>query len=165
MGRIFCPCCFFHVFFFFVSTGPAASMRAPCLIYLSTRTGVRTGAIFFLSVCLFVTFVVLLSARAVRGGFPQVRDLQKRVSIANAWDGFRRTPSRGGWCRVALWFGVFLGCGGFFFVLFLFLFYFIFFFERTRSSASMRTPCLIYLCTNNVVSRCLPIKKKKIILR
>ena len=95
-GGFFCPCCFFHVFFFFVSTGPAASMRAPCLIYLSTRTGVRTGAIFFLSVCLFVTFVVLLSARAVRGGFPQVRDLQKRVSIANAWDVFRRTPSRGG---------------------------------------------------------------------
>ena len=33
----------FDFFFFFERARPAASMRPPCLIYLSTSTGVRTG--------------------------------------------------------------------------------------------------------------------------
>ena len=45
---------------FFERTRPAASMRPPCLIYISTSTGVRTGChyLFSLSVCVCVTFVV-----------------------------------------------------------------------------------------------------------
>ena len=55
---------FFDSFFFFERTRPAASMRRPCLIYISTSTGVRTGYHYLisLSVCLSVsvcvTFVV-----------------------------------------------------------------------------------------------------------
>ena len=47
---------FFSIFFFFERTRPAASMRPPCLIYLSTSTGVRTGCHYLisLSVCLSV---------------------------------------------------------------------------------------------------------------
>ena len=45
---------FFLLFFFFDSflferTRPAASMRPPCLIYLSTSTGVRTGCHYLIS--------------------------------------------------------------------------------------------------------------------
>ena len=35
---------FFFDFFFFERTRPAAIMRTPFLIYLSTSTGVRTGS-------------------------------------------------------------------------------------------------------------------------
>ena len=64
----------------------------------------------------------------------------------NAWDVFRRAPSRGGRGRwAAVDFVVFLG-GADFFVFFFELF---FFFERTRPAASMRPPCLIYLSTSN----------------
>ena len=37
---------FFLRFFYFERTRPAARMRPPCLIYLSTSTGVRTGCHF-----------------------------------------------------------------------------------------------------------------------
>ena len=36
-------------FFFFERPRPAASMRTPCLIYLSTSTGVRTGCHYLIS--------------------------------------------------------------------------------------------------------------------
>ena len=39
----------FFSFFFFEHTRPAASMRPPCLIYLSTSTGVRTGCHYLIS--------------------------------------------------------------------------------------------------------------------
>ena len=71
-------------FFFFERARPAASMRTPCLIYLSTSTGVRTGCHYSigLSVCLYVYHSwFLLIARAVRGRFPQTRDLWKRASM------------------------------------------------------------------------------------
>ena len=44
-------------FFSFELTRPAARMRPPCLIYLSTSTGVRTGChyLFSLSVCVSVS--------------------------------------------------------------------------------------------------------------
>ena len=52
----------FSVFFFFERTLPAASMKPPCLIYLSTSTGVRTGCHYLIclsvSVSVCVTFVV-----------------------------------------------------------------------------------------------------------
>ena len=49
-------CVFFFRIFFFERTRPAASMRAPCLICLSTSTGVRTGCHYLisLSVCMCV---------------------------------------------------------------------------------------------------------------
>ena len=61
---------------------------------------------------------------------------------ANAWDVFRRTPSRGGrGRRAAVDFVVCFGCGGI-------LFSFSFFFLRTHTAASMRQPSLIYLSTS-----------------
>ena len=59
----------------------------------SLHTGVRTGRHYLISlpaclpvclsvpVCVCVTFVILLIARAVRGRFPQTRDLWKRASM------------------------------------------------------------------------------------
>ena len=67
---------------------------------------------------------------------------------ANAWDVFRRAPSRGGrGCRAAVDFVVCFGCGR----NFLCYFFSIFFFERTLPAASMRPPCLIYLSTSTGV--------------
>ena len=59
VGRTFL-CLVFFIFIFFERTRPAASMRPPCLIYLSTSTWVRTGCHYLisLSVCVCVTFVV-----------------------------------------------------------------------------------------------------------
>ena len=74
---------FFEVFsfdfFFFERTRPVASMRPACLIYLSTSTGVRMYRVPLFNeyvcvsvyLCVCVTFVVLLIARAGRGQFPQ----------------------------------------------------------------------------------------------
>ena len=67
---------------------------------------------------------------------------------AKAWDVFHRTPSRGGRGRRA---AVDSFCGVFWVrrdYLFL-LFFRFFYFERTRPTASMKTPCLIYLYTSN----------------
>ena len=84
---------------------------------------------------------------------------------SNAWNVFRRAPSRG--CRgrrAAVDFVVCFGWGGFFRV----FFPGFFFFERTRPGANMRPPCLIYLSTRNEArprersdrGRFLPIGKK-----
>ena len=67
---------------------------------------------------------------------------------AKAWDVFHRTPSRGGRGRRA---AVDSFCGVFWVrrdYLFL-LFFRFFYFERTRPTASMKTPCLIYLSASN----------------
>ena len=53
----------FPIFFFFERTWPAASMMPPCLMYLSTSTGMRTGFHYLISLsvclsCVCVTFVV-----------------------------------------------------------------------------------------------------------
>ena len=66
---------------------------------------------------------------------------------ANPWDVFHRTPSRGGRGRraaVGLFRGVFWVGRDFFVFFFRFLY-----FERTRPTASMRAPCLMYLSTSN----------------
>ena len=54
------PFFFFSFFFFFERTRPVASMRPPCLIHLSTSTGVRTGCHYLISLCqcVCVTYVV-----------------------------------------------------------------------------------------------------------
>ena len=109
-GADFSVVVFFAIFFFFEHTRPAASMRPPCLIYLSTsnevrprersdegrllpvgkkplHTGVRTGCyhLIGLSVCVCACVTLnssfLLIARAVRGRFAQTRDLWKRASM------------------------------------------------------------------------------------
>ena len=55
---------FVSVFFPLERTRTAASMKQPCLIYLSTNTGVRTGlhGKISLSACLSVCLSVCLSA-------------------------------------------------------------------------------------------------------
>ena len=55
---------FFSRFFFSERTRPAASIRLPCLIYLYTSTGVRTGCHYLiislcLCLCVCVTLVFL----------------------------------------------------------------------------------------------------------
>ena len=66
---------------------------------------------------------------------------------ANAWDAFRRMPSRGGrGRRAAVDLLVCVECGG----IFSGCFFPFFLFERTRPAASMRPPCLIYLSTSNL---------------
>ena len=85
-GADFSVFCFRFVSFF-ERTLPAAYMRPPCLIYLSTSTGVRTGCHYLicLSVCVCVCATLdssfLLIARAVRGRFPQTRGLWKWASM------------------------------------------------------------------------------------
>ena len=67
----------------------------------------------------------------------------------NAWDVFRRAPSRGGrGRRAAVDSVVCFGWGGFFCLDF---FSICFFFKRTRPAASMTSPCLIYLSTSTIV--------------
>ena len=69
---------------------------------------------------------------------------------ANAWDVFRRTPSRGGrGRRAAVDFVVCFWVRRDSFCVCIFFPRFFFFFERTRPAASMRPRCLIYLCTSN----------------
>ena len=119
---------FFFVFFF-ERTRPAASMRPPCLIYLSTSTDCE-------SCC-----------RPISTN-PGSSYGSGRV-WANAWDVIRRTPSRSGrGRRAAVDFVCVLGAAGFR------LFFLAFFFERTRPAASMRSPCLIYLSTSADCESC-----------
>ena len=117
------------------------------------HTGVRTGCHYLisLSVCLSVCMkhsLFLLIAIAVRGRFPQTRDLWKRASMGErvgrvsshdvSW--WSWSPGCCGF-RGVFWVGRIFP--GFFFRLF-------FFFERTRPAASVRPPCLIYLYTTCV---------------
>ena len=55
-GADFFSVFFFRFCFFFERTRPAASMKPPCLIYLSTRTGVRTGCHYLIIMKLFFAF-------------------------------------------------------------------------------------------------------------
>ena len=82
---------FFRVFlfFFFERIRPAASLsswgRLMPLGKKALHTGVRTRCHYLISLsvclCVCVTFMVLLIARAVRGRFPQTRDLWERGSM------------------------------------------------------------------------------------
>ena len=57
---------FFVRFFYFESTRPIASTRQPCFMYLSTRTAVRRGCHYLISLCLCVcvTFVVFTNCES-----------------------------------------------------------------------------------------------------
>ena len=71
-----------------------------------------------------------------------------RVRVwANAWDVFPCMPSRVGCGRwAAVDFVCVLGGADFFCFACSFFFFEFFFFERTRPAASIRPPCLIYVC-------------------
>ena len=130
--------------FFFEGTGPAASRRPSCLIYLSNSTGVRTGCH---SVCVSVrlcdclTFVV----------FADFESCTKPISSNPGPMDARDYGLTRGTCFVACCLEVVVVTGLLriswcvldaveFRVLF-----FVFFFERTRPAASMGPPYLIYL--------------------
>ena len=145
------------MFFFFVFelTRHAASTRPPCLIYLSTSTGVHTRVPLFnwfvclsvcLSVCLCVTFAVFTHCESC------TRPISTNPVFMEAGEyGLTRET-----CFVARRLGV-AGVAGLLWVswcvlggadFFMFFFRFYFFFERTRPAAIMRPPCLIYLSTS-----------------
>ena len=127
------------------------------------RIGVRTGCRYLislfvcLSVCLYVCLSVSVCICNIRR-FHRSRELHEadvhKPGIygsgrvwANAWDVFRRAPSRGGrGRRAAVYFVLRFGCGFFFRVFFCF-----FFFERTRPAESIRPSCLIYLSASTVI--------------
>ena len=70
---------------------------------------------------------------------------------ANAWDVFRRAPSRSSRGRLAAVDFVVCVVWGVFFVCF---FSILFFLERTRPASSMTPPCLIYLSTSSDCESC-----------
>ena len=135
---------FFVRFLYFERTRPTASTGQPCLMYLSTSTGVRTGCHYLISLSLrmsvcqcvpvsvCVTFVVFLIAKAVRGRFSQTRDFMEAGEY-RLTRGTRFVARRLGLVAVAgrLWVSwCVLGRAGFFCV---FLFS-IFFFLRTHTA-------------------------------
>ena len=132
--------------FFFERARPAASMRPPCFMYLSTSTRVRTGCHYLiilscLSVCMcnIRVFYGLPNVYESHSHKPGIRGIG--LVWAEAWDVFCCTLSRGGRGRqAAVDFVVRFGCGGI-----SFFYYVLFCRERTRPAASMRPPCLIYL--------------------
>ena len=78
------------------------------------------------SVCVRVTFVVFMIARAVRGRFPPTRGLWKRASMGSrvgcvSWNAVARWSRSPGCCGFR---GGFLGAGG----IISFFFFFVFFF-------------------------------------
>ena len=89
-----------------------------------------------------------LIARAVRGRFPQTRDLWKRGDMGSRV-GHVSAYGISRWSRSP-------GCCGFrgVFRVRRISFFFVFFFERTRPAASMRPPCLIYFSTSNTGLKC-----------
>ena len=135
------------------------SEATEAVFYLKAKknphTGVRTGCQYLisLSLCEYVctTFVVFLISRAVRGQFPQTRDLWKRSSVGERV-GHVSSHAVLRWSRSP-------GCSGFrgvfsvkrIFCHFFFSFFFVF--DRTRPTASMRPPCLIYLATSILLLR------------
>ena len=76
---------FFFRCLYFERTRPAASMRPPCLMFLSTSTGVRTGChhLISMSVCLSVcvTFVVYIDCESCMRPISQTRYLWERASM------------------------------------------------------------------------------------
>ena len=143
-----------------------------CLIYISTRNEARRKEgtdrgrslplrqkrlfipgsykmpLFNYSVCAFVCYIRRFHwlRELYEADFHKPGIYGSGRVWANAWDVFRRTPSRGGrGRRAAVNFVVCFGCGGISFFSF-------FFFERTRPAASMRPLCLIYVSTSNYVN-------------
>ena len=136
-------------------------MRPPCLIYLSTCTGVRTGCHYLvsLSVCLCACQCMCNVRRFYRLRELYEADFHKpgiygsgRVR-ANSWDVSSRAVSR--WSRSP-------GCCGFRGVFWVGRIFFVFFFVELFFSSNahdllqvrMRPPCLIYLSTSGSSRRC-----------
>ena len=159
---------FFSFFFFFEHTRPTASMRSPCLIYLSTsneavfclqakkassyRGAYRVPLFNGLSVCRCVCNIrrFYCLRELYEADFHKPGMYGSGRVWANAWDVFHRMLSRvGRGRRAAVALVVCFRWGGFFRV-FLLAF---FFFERTQPAASVRPPCLIYPSTTCVFCR------------
>ena len=112
--------CFFPPIFFLERTRPAASMRPPCLIYLSTRTD-----------CESCTRPISTNPGSMEAGEHGLalgtcfvaRRLEGVATVGLLWIS---------WCA--------LGAAGF-------RAFCCFFFQRTRPAANMRPPCIIYLST------------------
>ena len=129
--------------FFFERARPAASMRTPCLMYLSTSTGVRTGCHYLIylsvSVSVCVTFVVFTDCESCT---------MPIFTNPGSMEAAECGPKRGTCflaCRLEvvtvaglLWISWCVLDGAIFFLFFFSRFFF--FFERTRPAASMRPP-------------------------
>ena len=149
MGAAGFFCIFFPYIFLFERTRPAASMRPPCLIYLSTSIGVRTGCHYLISPsvcqCVYVASVVFIDCESCS------RPISTNPGSMAAGEGGRTSGTwfisrrlEVGTVAVLLWISwCALGAAGFR------VFFRVFFFERTRPAASMRPLCLIYLATRN----------------
>ena len=86
-GGFFFRVFYFRYIFFFERTRPAASMRPPCLIYLSTSAGVRTRCHNLISlsacvsVCVCVTFVVFTDCESCTKSIATNPGLWKQASM------------------------------------------------------------------------------------
>ena len=139
--------CLFLLVYFFERTRPAASMRPPCLIYLSTSTGVRTGCHYLISL-----YLVCCNIRVFYWCESCTRPISTNPGSFEAGEHGLTL----GTCFVTCGLEVVTVAGllrisrcvlgaagprgeGF-----------VFFFKCTRPAASMRPPCLIYLSTSNI---------------
>ena len=140
-------------FLYFERTRPTTCTRQPCLMYLSTSTGARTGCHYLLglSVCVCVrvcvTFVVFI-------------DCESCTTSTSTNPGSMEAGKYGlmrGTCFVShrlevvavaglLWLSWCVLGGADFLVL---CFSIFIFFKRKRPAASMRPPCPFYLYTSN----------------
>ena len=130
--------------FFCECTRPAASMRPPCLNYLSTSTGVRTGCHYLISVCVRnirrIYWLRKSCTRPISTNPGSIEADEYGLTRATCFVPRRLEVVAGAgllwisWCVLG---GADFSCFSFS----------IFFFERTRPAVSMRPPCLIYLST------------------
>ena len=77
----------FSIVFVFERTRPAARIRPPCLIYIFTTAGVRTGLQFLIGLSAVCVTIVLLtvSVRVHEAYFHEPRVYRSEHVWANAW--------------------------------------------------------------------------------
>ena len=135
-------------FLYFERTRPTASTRQPCLMYLSTCTGVRTGCHYLisLSVCVCVKFVVFTDCdsctRPISTNSGSMEVGEYGLTRGTYFLAYRLELDA---VVGRLWISLCVLGGTDFFG---FFFRFFFLFERTGPAASMRPSCLIYLSTS-----------------
>ena len=139
--------CFFRSLYF-ERTRPTTSTRQPCLMYLSTSTGVRTGCHYLIclsvcmSVCVCVTFVVFTECEScTRPISTNPGSMEAREYGLTRGTCFRHDPSRvGRGRRAAVDFVVRFGWGGIFCCFFVCVF-----FLRTHTACCKYEVALPYL--------------------
>ena len=121
--------CKFEVYCF--EWGKAEGAKRPRLFFAfrakrPLHTGVRTGCHYSISLSVCITFVVVTDLRELYGDDFHKPGTYGSVRVwANAWDVFRRAPSRGGrGRRVAVDYVVCFGRGVFFLCVFCSVFFF-----------------------------------------